>query len=165
MNSKSPNTGAGEIVTANWEAEATVTRHGRRGAKKFVRTKDVVRIDNPLMERSVIDALRRGGDVRLFGGSVRLYPILDEELGLVVCAQVLLGTAIRDCLKDIQPKFVKGKDREEQSREEVVKLCEEANAKRRESESWARTLSHVTPDMVIVCDRCGHEMRVGKKLT
>ena len=97
-----------------------------------------------------------GYEVRLFGGSLRLYHCVDKEFRtMYVAAATLADSRVRSCVHDIEFDFVRRDGRHDV--QDVINL-------ELDRRTAADEMPHVTPDTVVKCPECGATFRVGKAL-
>ena len=144
-----------------WEATVSLSSKGsnRADMRRKVRTNGIRRIDASDIIADAMNQLRAGFEVRLLDAerkdAIRLYPCLDADYTQMFAAAQTMGE-FRHGLKDIG--FTMKRSGNFANREEAT----EARA-RRSSAIKARR-QNVTPDTIIVCPKCGTEIRVGKTL-
>ena len=146
------------VLKGKWRATAQYHGDGQKNAvpRRFVHNRGVREIEDRRLERKITDLLRSGYEVRLFGGSVRLYHCVDKEFRtMYVAAATLADSRMRSCVHDIEFDFVhKGGKRD---RQDVVDM----ELDRRQARDG---MIHVTPDTVVECPECGTQFRIGKVL-
>ena len=144
-----------------WEATVSLISKGRNRADmcRKVRTNGTKRIDAADIIADAMNQLRGGFEVRLLDAegneAIRLYPCLDADYTEMFAAAQTMGE-FRHGLKDIG--FTMERAGSCANREEAT-----AARARRSRAIKARRLN-VTPDTIVVCPKCGTEIRVGKTL-
>ena len=146
------------VITGQWQAKARYDGNGRKNIvpRRFVRNRGTKEIEDRQLERKIVGLLRSGYEVRLFGGSVRLYHCVDKEFStMYVAASTLADSRLRSCVHDIAFDFVRKDGRHD--RQDVIDM----ELDRRIA---ADEMPHITPDTTVECPKCGHRFRVGRKL-
>lgn len=144
-----------------WEASVSLSSKGsnRADMRRKVRTNGIRRIDASDIIADAMNLLRAGFEVRLKDAddedAIRLYPCLDADYTEMFAAAQTMGE-FRHSLKDIG--FTMKRSGNYANREEAT-----AARARRTSAIRARR-QNITPDRIIVCPKCGTEIRVGKTL-
>ena len=144
-----------------WEATVSLSSKGsnRADMRRKVRTNGIRRIDASDIIADAMNQLRAGFEVRLIDAdrneAIRLYPCLDADYTEMFAAAQTMGE-FRHSLKDIG--FTMKRSGNYANREEAT-----AARARRTTAIRARR-QNVTPDTIIVCPKCGTEIRVGKTL-
>lgn len=159
-------------IEGSWEPQAKCKLNGKdhRLPKRFIKNNGIHTIENPKLYDEIVKWLRRGYEVRLFD-SIRLYHYAETDLkSMGIVAQVLRGTRVRECCKDLPLKIVRGKQAStaEEALEAQRRNYEEANQPdeaEEETDPVLVELPEVTPDTVIRCPRCNTRIRVGKKIS
>ena len=143
-----------------WEATVTLSSKGsnRADMRRKVRTNGIRRIDASDIIADAMNQLRAGFEVRLKDAegddAIRLYPCLDADYTEMFAAAQTMGE-FRHGLKDIG--FTMKRSGNYANREE-------ATAARARTKALKVRRQNVTPDTIIVCPKCGTEIRVGKTL-
>lgn len=143
-----------------WEATVSLSSKGsnRADMRRKVRTNGIRRIDASDIIADAMNQLRAGFEVRLKDAegddAIRLYPCLDADYTEMFAAAQTMGE-FRHGLKDIG--FTMKRSGNYANREE-------ATAARARTKALKVRRQNVTPDTIIVCPKCGTEIRVGKTL-
>ena len=143
-----------------WEATVSLSSKGinRADMRRKVRTNGIRRIDASDIIADAMNQLRAGFEVRLKDAegddAIRLYPCLDADYSEMFAAAQTMGE-FRHGLKDIG--FTMKRSGNYANREE-------ATAARARTKALKVRRQNVTPDTIIVCPKCGTEIRVGKTL-
>ena len=143
-----------------WEATVSLSSKGsnRADMRRKVRTNGIRRIDASDIIADAMNQLRSGFEVRLLDAerkeAIRLYPCLDADYTEMFAAAQTMGD-FRHGLKDIG--FTMKRSGNYANREE-------ATAARARTKALKVRRQNVTPDTIIVCPKCGTEIRVGKTL-
>ena len=143
-----------------WEATVSLSSKGsnRADMRRKVRTNGIRRIDASDIIADAMNLLRAGFEIRLKDAdgedAIRLYPCLDADYTEMFAAAQTMGE-FRHGLKDIG--FTMKRSGNYANREE-------ATAARARTKALKVRRQNVTPDTIIVCPKCGTEIRVGKTL-
>ena len=146
------------VIRGKWRATARYASNGRTNLvpRRFVNNRGIREIDDSRLERRIIGLLRSGYEVRLFGGSIRLYHCVDKEFRtMYVAASTLADSRMRSCVHDIAFDFVRKDGTHD--RQDVVDM--EFDRRQAKDE-----LIHITPDTIGECPTCGTQFRIGKIL-
>ena len=146
------------VIEGQWRATARYGGSGRKNTvpRRFVHNRGVRAIEDRRLEKKIVDLLRGGYEVRLFGESVRLYHCVDKEFRtMYVAAATLADSRVRSCVHDIEFDFVRRDGRHDV--QDVINL-------ELDRRTAADEMPHVTPDTVVKCPECGATFRVGKAL-
>ena len=146
------------VIEGQWRATARYGGSGRRNTvpRRFVHNRGHKDIEDRRLEKKIVDLLRGGYEVRLFGGSVRLYHCVDKEFRtMYVAASTLADSRVRSCVHDIAFDFVR-----RDGRHDVQDVIDMELDRR----TAVDEMPHITPDTTVECPKCGHRFRVGKKL-
>ena len=146
------------VIEGQWRATARYGGSGRKNTvpRRFVHNRGVRAIEDRRLEKKIVDLLRGGYEVRLFGGSVRFYHCVDKEFrSMYVAAATLADSRVRSCVHDIEFDFVRRDGRHDV--QDVINL-------ELDRRTAADEMPHVTPDTVVKCPECGATFRVGKAL-
>ena len=146
------------IIKGKWRATAGYASNGRTNLvpRRFVRNRGVREIEDRRLEWKITDLLRSGYEVRLFGGSVRLYHCVDREYRtMYVAARTMADSRLRSCVHDIGFDFV---------REGRMKSAADVMDMELDRRNAADEMPHITPDTIVECPECGAKFRVGKNL-
>ena len=148
----------------NWENE--IPMNFQRNGKKHniirkVVTKGIYHSLLSLKMPDWITALRAGNEVRICNevgeSQIRLFPVVLADMKtVVVAAQVMKDSVLRNCLNDKKVKLVRRKD--------DIKTISDAKRLNDEQNKFINSLVCVTPDKVVKCPKCGTKFRVGKYL-
>ena len=108
---------------------------------------------------TIVDLLRSGFEYRMLdedgNAALRLFPCVEKDMKTVFIAAQTMGEFRKELNdKEVAP-FVKGCLA---SKSEAREMLDAANKTR------SRRITSVTPDIIVTCDGCGKEIRVGKKL-
>ena len=148
----------GQRLEGKWRATARYGSDGRKNTvpRRFVHNRGVRDIEDRRLEKKIVGLLRDGYEVRLFGGSVRLYHCVDKEFRtMYVAAATLADSRVRSCVHDIGFEFVR-KDGKHDVQDVIDMELDRRTA--------ANEMPHITPDTVVECPECGAQFRVGKVL-
>ena len=152
------------IECTNWDDEVAVATWARGRARKPARkvlTKGVVKVELTKGQMSrITKMLGSGMEVRLdFGGdgAIRLYPCAAADFKTMFVAADTMGEFRHAVYRGRNLAFTSRRGRRSVSREEVEERVERVEAARQER-------SHVTPETVVECPKCGFEFKVGKSL-
>mgnify|MGYP003319963427 CR=1 FL=1 len=151
-------------VTGEWEPEVMLKRNGK--AHRLLGRKVVIKgfrqIDATAVIRDAISLLRHGYEVRLtaegMGECLRLFPISSPDaksMHVVSNAMKPLTQSISDL------KIHATHDGTELDKEDVENLVDQAKQR---NEEYRRNCICVTPDTMVLCPKCGTDLRIGKIL-
>jgi len=136
-----------------------IKKHGTRGVNRRFVPRDIVNIPwgYPIRESEIIAYLKSGYEVRIgsMKSGIRLFPYLNTDFETQRIVAQTHGD-FREAIKDAP--WTEG-GRVEHDMDEMRKCVERRNTFDRESYQ-----SHVSPDTMVECPKCGFNFRVGKKL-
>ena len=152
------------VECTNWDEDVPVSTWAkgrtRKPARKVI-TKGVAKVELTRGQTSrITKMLGSGMEVRLdFGGdgAIRLYPCAAADFKTMFVAADTMGEFRHAVYRGRNLAFTSRRGRRSVSREEVEGRVERVEAARQER-------SHVTPETVVECPKCGFEFKVGKSL-
>ena len=153
------------LACVNWEMEVPMNfqRNGKtHPITRKVVTKGIYRSFSPLTMPDWISALRAGNEVRICNEfnepQIRLFPVVLKDMKtVVVAAQVMKDSDLRNCLNDKKVKLVRQKD--------DIKTVAAAKKVSDETNKARRNMVCVTLDKMANCPACGYRFRVAKYLS
>lgn len=144
--------------------DVTLEKHGSKKPDRKVKVRGILgddwleneaELEEGAVRRlmaAIEKALKHGYEARL-AGSVRFVHIIDADFTTMRVSVQPMGS-FRECLKDVA--FTMRYNGEELS-------AEDAESLREDGDEHSLHVSEVTPDPVLVCEKCGHPNRVGKR--
>lgn len=152
------------IECTNWDEDVPVSTWAKGRTRKPARkvlTKGVAKVKLTSGQMSnITKMLGSGMEVRLdFGGdaAIRLYPCAAPDFKTMFVAADTMGEFRHAVYRGKNLAFTSRRGRRSVSREEVEERVGRVEAARRER-------SHVSPEVVVECPKCGFEFKVGKSL-
>lgn len=144
------------VIKGKWRAKARYYGSGARQPvpRRYVHNRGIKSIEDRRLEQKITEYLRSGFEVRLFGGSVRLYHCVNKEFNtMYIAATTIADSRVRSCVHDIEFDFVRKDGKHD--RQDVIDM---------ELDRRQAAMLHITPDTVVECPECGTQFRVGKVL-